>query len=140
MGAFPINDFVLFEFIRGILCIRFKKGRILNPTAAKGIVRDRIKWQKGFPYPILCDIREILNADMPTRDYFIDHGSHLIKALAFLVSNELDLSMFKYYVQSLQSNTPIQAFYNKEEAMAFLEEYSSMGPQPGPETGNNNGT
>jgi len=132
MEKLPNNEFVQFKDLGGILYCRFKAGRTLNLAAAEKIVRDRIIWQNGIAYPILCDIRAVRNADMQTRDFFIDQGSHLIIALTFLISNDLNYSMFKYYASSLKIEIPIKVYYDKEEAMASLSEYLRTGTPPNP--------
>src|SRR5690606_8742525 len=132
MYSAPKNDFATYESLHGILHIRFKKDRRLNLAAAKRIVDDRIIWQNGLAYPIICDIREIPTVDKPVKDYFATQGSHLITALAFLVSNYLDFSMYRYYISFQQGKIPSRAYCTMEEAVASAKGYVGPGPHTGP--------
>lgn len=124
------NDFATYEIRKGVLFCRFKKGCILALPAAKKISEGRIICQNGTAYPILCDIRQVINADKAAKDYFISHSSHLITVLVFVVSNELEFAMVKYFVSSSKTIIPIKAYYSEEKAIAALKEYFRTGTLP----------
>jgi len=124
MESAPKNDFAEYKFKNGILCIRIKKKRFIDLSAAKRIVRDRLDYQGGKSYPILCDIRWIHKFDKAAKDYFVNDGSHMIKAIAYLVTPNLNYIMYKYFIAFQKGTIKTQAFLELKQALAFLEEFS----------------
>ncbi|RDY57827.1 hypothetical protein [Flagellimonas nanhaiensis] len=113
------------EYIQhdGIVCITYKNGISINLDAAVKIVEDRLLFQEGDPFPVLCDIRGVREVDKSARDYLAMEGSLLIKAVAFIVEPPLSEILSKFYLKTSNPPIPTELFTENSEAMNFLNKY-----------------
>ncbi|MDD5152066.1 MAG: hypothetical protein PHC28_16565 [Flavobacterium sp.] len=117
------NEFAQFWIANGILFFEYKPNTILDLEAAQHIVADRIHFQNEKSYPVLCDVRGIVNTDKSGRDYLAQSGSVLTKAVALIVNQQVSLTISNFYLRISKPSVPTQLFNNKEDALAFLEQF-----------------
>lgn len=86
MDEYFENEFARFWISEGILFLEYKPSVVINFQAAMRVVEDRIQIQKNKSYPVLCDIRNIIDVDREGRYYLADYGSVLIKVLGLVTS------------------------------------------------------
>lgn len=117
------NAYAIFWVENGILFFEYKPEVVLDLHVAKRVVSDRIQFQNGKSYPVLCDIRGIVNTDKSGRDYLAHSGSLLTKAVALLVHQKVSITISNFYLQISKPTIPTQVFMNKEEAILFLKNH-----------------
>jgi hypothetical protein len=117
------NAYAIFWVDNGILHFEYKPEITLDLNAAKQIVADRIQFQNGRSYPVLCDIRGIVNTDKSGRDYLAHSGSILTKAVALIVHQKVSITISNFYLQISRPTIPTQVFMNKEDAILFLKNH-----------------
>ena len=57
------TDYARLRIENSILYFEYKPTQIKGVALAKRIVSDRLQFQKGRPYPVLCDARRLIDAD-----------------------------------------------------------------------------
>jgi hypothetical protein len=117
------NEYAQFWIANGILFFEYKPNTILNLEAAPRIVADRIHFQNEKSYPVLCDVRGIVNTDKSGRDYLAQSGSVLTKAVALIVHQKVSATISNFYLRISKPNVPTQLFNSREDAMVYLEQF-----------------
>lgn len=117
------NEYALFWVENGILFFEYKPNLTLNLNVAKRVVADRIQFQNEKSYPVLCDIRGVIDTDKSGRDYLAHSGSLLTKAVGLIVHQKVSLTISNFYLQISKPTVPTQLFTNKEEAILYLKKY-----------------
>lgn len=118
------NDYADYSFKDGIVHVTYKKGVYINLRAAKKVVADRLHFQQGNSFPVLCNASGIVFANKPGRDYLAVEGSALITAVAYIVDHLYMQMVTGFYVQITKPVIPIQqAFDNVEDALTFLHKF-----------------
>lgn len=117
------NDFASFWIKRGILFFVYKDDVDIHLSAAVQIVSDRLKFQKGKTYPVLCDTRGVKSIDMDARRYFAKEGSVFIKAVALVSDTPLSRIFSEAYIKGNRPPIPTGIFNENSEALEFLSEY-----------------
>jgi hypothetical protein len=117
------NEYAQFWIANGILFFEYKPNTILNLEVAQRVVADRIHFQNEKSYPVLCDVRGIVNTDKSGRDYLAQSGSVLTKAVALIVHQQVSLTISNFYLRISKPSVPTQLFNNKEDALAYLEQF-----------------
>ncbi|WP_034887649.1 STAS/SEC14 domain-containing protein [Gillisia sp. Hel_I_29] len=108
---------------KGILYFVYKEIYEINRSMAKQIVSQRLQLQNENSYPIFCDLRAVTNAQKQARDYLAIEGAYMTKALAILVEDEHAMVITQLYIKTSSPAYPTKVFTNKEEALAFLQDY-----------------
>ncbi len=117
------NEYALFWVEQGILFFEYKPDVILDLSVAKRVVADRIQFQNEKSYPVLCDIRGIVDTDKSGRDYLAQSGSLLTKAVGLIVHQKVSLTISNFYLQISKPTVPTQLFSNKEAGIVYLKQY-----------------
>jgi len=117
------NEHAYFWVENGILFFEYKPNTILNLDVAKRVVADRIQFQNEKSYPVICDIKGIIDTDKPGRDYLAQSGSLLTKAVALIVHQKVSITISNFYLKISKPTVPTQLFTNKEDAIDFLKKY-----------------
>lgn len=119
------NKFAIFWIENNILFFEYKSNVIIDLLGAEQIVADRIQIQNGIAYPILCDMRGIIDSDKAARDYLAQHGSVLTKAVAIVVTNHKSISflMITFYLKISKPQVPTKLFTDKTTALDFLKTF-----------------
>ncbi len=117
------NEYALFWIKNGILFFEYKPDVILDLNVAKRVVADRIQFQNEKFYPILCDIRGIIDTDKSGRDYLAQSGSLLTKAVGLIVHQRVSITISNFYLQISKPTVSTQLFTNKEDAIIYLNHY-----------------
>ena len=117
------NEYAQFWITNGVLIFEYKPNTILDLVAAQHIVADRIHFQNEKSFPVLCDVRGILSTDKSGRDYLAQSGSVLTKAVALIVHQKVSLTISNFYLRISKPTVPTKLFNNKDDALAYLEQY-----------------
>lgn len=119
------NEFAVFWIEEEILFFEYKSNIIIDLAAAQQIVADRLRIQNGKAYPILCDIRGIIDSDKAARDYLAQHGSVLTKAVGIIFTDQKSLSllMITFYLRVNKPQVPTKVFTDKTTALEFLKTF-----------------
>jgi hypothetical protein len=117
------NEFAQFWIANGILFFEYKPNTILDLEAAQHIVADRIHFQNEKAYPVLCDVRGIVNTDKSGRDYLAQSGSVLTKAVALIVHQKVSITISNFYLRISKPTVPTQLFNNQEDALDYLKQF-----------------
>ncbi len=117
------NEYALFWVENGILFFEYKPDVILNLNVAKKVVADRIRFQNEKSYPVLCDIRGIIDTDKSGRDYLAHSGSMLTKAVGLIVHQKVSITISNFYLHVSKPTVPTRLFTSKEDAIDFLKQY-----------------
>lgn len=117
------NDYAQFWIANGILVFEYKPNTILNLEVAQRVVADRIHFQNEKSYPVLCDVRGIVNTDKSGRDYLAQSGSVLTKAVALIVHQNVSATISNFYLRINKPSVPTQVFNSKDQALVYLEQF-----------------
>jgi hypothetical protein len=117
------NEYARFWIADGILFFEYKPNTILGLEVAQTVVADRIHFQNEESYPVLCNVRGIINTDKSGRDYLAQSGSVLTKAVALLVNQKVSLIISNFYLRISKPSVPTQLFTDQGEALAYLKQF-----------------
>lgn len=117
------NEYALFWVENEILLFEYKPNIILDLNVAKKVVADRIHFQNEKSYPIVCDIRGIIDTDKAGRDYLAQSGSLFTKAVGLIVHQKVSITISNFYLQISKPIVPTKLFTNREDAILYLKNY-----------------
>ncbi|MCC4211289.1 DUF7793 family protein [Leeuwenhoekiella parthenopeia] len=123
MHNFLETDYARMRIADSILFFEYKPTQIRGIELARRIVSDRIQFQNGRAYPVLCDASKLLDADTIARNFFAYEGTLLTKAISFLVQPIHNKARAEFFVQSNTHLVPTGIFTNEEQALDFLKSY-----------------
>ena len=118
------NEFARFFIRDGILYFEYRDGVAIGVEAAVRVVEDRISFQGGRLFPVLCDMRGIASIDKPARDYLARSGSQLAVAVALLVDESMSLTIGKFYLEISRPAVATRLFTDRSAALEFLKKSS----------------
>jgi hypothetical protein len=116
------TDDVYFKIENDILFCSYKRKLIIDLNVAKRIVRERLDFAEGRPYPILIDFSNLKMADKAARDYMNDPEGGLKGILcgAFVSNNAVATLFINLYLKINRPTIPAKFFTSKEEALYWL--------------------
>lgn len=117
------NEYAHFWIRNSILFFEYKPNVFIDLTVAHQIVADRIQMQNEKSYPVLCDIRGVIDSDKAARDYLAQSGSVLAKAVSLVANQSVSLIMTSFYLKICKPSVPTRIFTDESCALAFLEAY-----------------
>lgn len=117
------NEYAQFWIANGILFFEYKPNTILDLEVAQNVVADRIHFQNENSFPVLCDVRGIVNTDKAGRDYLAQSGSLLTKAVALIVHQKVSLTISDFYLRISKPTVPTQLFNKQEDALVYLKQF-----------------
>lgn len=117
------TDYAIFWLEDAILYCNYKAVVIKGYDMARRIVDDRLAFQNEQAYPILCDVRRIVDSDKIARDFLAQEGSTLAKAISFLVQPLKSQARAEFFVQNNKPLVPTGIFINESKAVEFLQPY-----------------
>lgn len=95
----------------------------LTLSTAKQLLKLRLSIQNNKNYPILCDLRQVIQADKDAMDYLAKEGSTQATAVALLVNYPHTKVTAEFYVITSLPNVPTQIFEDRLKALEFLSFY-----------------
>lgn len=122
MSFFTENEYATYHIQDDILNIDYKHGVSINLAVAIRIVEDRLAFQQGLSFKILCDIRGVREIDKPARDYLAIEGSVLVVAVAYLIEPTVSRAISEFYISISNPPIPSRTFTELEVARQFLKE------------------
>ena len=117
------NEYAQFWIKDDILFFEYRPNVVIDLTIAHRIVADRIQMQNEKSYPVLCDIRGVVDSDKAARDYLAQSGSVLAKAVSIVTNQSVSLIMTSFYLKICKPSVPTKIFTDDSSALAFLEAY-----------------
>ena len=117
------NEYARFWIERNILFFEYKPDTVITLAVARKVVSDRIQFQNEKAYPILCDIRGIVDSNKAGRDYLAQSGSVSTKAVAILGHQKVSQTMSSFYLKINKPIVPTNFFTDKQNALTFLGSY-----------------
>lgn len=117
------NKYAEVKIENNILFFQYKPLENLNLSIAKECVKLRLSVQKHWAYPILCDLRKVVQADKQAMDYLAKEGSLQTTAVALLVSYPHTSVTAGFYISTSQPPIPTQTFEDVNAAKKFLSNY-----------------
>ena len=116
--------FAKFWIENRILYVKYRPDIFIDIEAARTIVADRINFQNGKPYPILCYTEGITSSTKVARDYLAVKGSILTKAIAYLAAPTVSLAMLNFFIEKNEPSVPSEIFTDEVAARKFLEPFT----------------
>ncbi len=123
MSNYFENDYAEYLLLDGIVHITYKNGVNIDLEAAVEIVNDRLRFQEGESYPILCDIRKVREVNKSARDYLANEGSLWISALAFIIEPPVSEALSRFYLKTNYSPIHTESFEQISDALGFLNRF-----------------
>lgn len=120
---FKSEDYIHFWIDDGILHVVYKPNTVIDLKAAESIVRDRLRFQNGRLFPILCDLRQLKTVTKPARDYLAIQGSNMARAVALIVEKSYSGKLSRVFIITSRPSVPTQEFTEISEALDFLNSY-----------------
>ncbi len=117
------NEYAQFWITNGILFFEYKPNIILSLEVAQHIVADRIHFQNEKSFPVLCDVRGIVDTDKSGRDYLAQSGSVLTTAVALIIHQKVSLTISNFYLRISKPTVPTQLFSDQDDALAYLKQF-----------------
>jgi hypothetical protein len=111
------SDYWIFE---GILFFVYHPIPFLDFKIAKAVLKERLEFQEGISYPILCETMGIQDASKSARDFLALEGSILADAVAIVENREVAQSMIQLYLRRNQPLIPTEVFSTSLEAQKYL--------------------
>lgn len=120
------NEFCSMQIKEGILYSWYKKGVVIDLTAAKLIVADRHKLIGDLKLPVLVFDQGTNEVKRDARIFLSsEEGMKGISAGAFIVTNPVTKMVVQFWLSLnvIKSNFPIKSFTKEEDAVAWLTAY-----------------
>ena len=112
-----------FSIADGILHCIYKPNVVLTFDVAHLVVADRLRFQNEKAYPVLCDIRGIIDTEKSGRDYLAQYGSSLTKAVAILTHQTVLNTISSFYLSINKPITPTMLFISQFKALNYLQQF-----------------
>ncbi len=116
-------DFAHFWIDDNILHVVYKPNTVIDLKAAESIVKERLRFQNGRSYPILCDLRQLKIVTKPARDYLAQQGSSMALAVALIIETSYSGQISKVFLNTSQPSVPTKEFIEMSKALDFLSFY-----------------
>ncbi len=107
----------------GILNFVYKPNTVLDLDAAKALVKNRLRYQNGVSYPILCDVRQLKTASKAAREYLAEKGCFQALAVAIVMDYAYSGTLLKAFINISNPSVPTRGFTTIPEALNFLHDY-----------------
>ena len=125
MNSIPTieNEFCKMQIREGILYSWYKKGVVIDLSAAKQIVVDRHKLIGDQKLPVLVFDEGAKEVKREARIFLsLEEGMKGITAGAFIVTNPVTKMVVQFWLalNVIKSNFPIKSFSTEEEAVKWL--------------------
>ncbi|QED37780.1 hypothetical protein FK178_08605 [Antarcticibacterium arcticum] len=117
------EDYAHFWVEEGILHFVYKPNSLIDVEAARAVVRDRLRFQNGVSYPILCDIRLLKTANKAAREYLAEQGCINALAVALLIEKEYSGTLSQAFIKISNPTVPTREFTTETDALDFLHNF-----------------
>jgi hypothetical protein len=117
------NEYAEAYIEQDILYFQYYKIDILTLSIAKKLLRLRLSIQNDKSYPVLCDLRLVVQADISAMDYLAKQGSELTTAVALLVNYPHSLFTAGFYLHISEPTTKTEIFQDALKAKEYLKKY-----------------
>lgn len=108
---------------KDILYFVYSRIEVLNLSTAKQLLKMRLSIQNNKKYPVLCDLRQVIHAEIDAMDYLAKEGSIQATAVALLVNYTHSRFTAEFYLTTSLPKAPTQIFEDRSKALDFLSNY-----------------
>ena len=117
------NKFFILSISDSILSLEYRCETTIDLLAAQSIVAKRVQVQADKIYPVILDMRNVIDSDKAGRDYLAQYGFVLTKAVAILVKPGVSAIITSFYLKRYTSDIPVQIFTEELRALEFLNTF-----------------
>lgn len=117
------EDYADFWIEEGVLFFIYKPNTQIDLEAARAVVKERLRFQNGISYPILCDIRLLKTANKAAREYLAEQGCINALAVALLIEKAYSGTLSKAFINISNPSVPTREFTSMTEALWFLDNF-----------------
>jgi hypothetical protein len=120
------NEFITYEIEEGILYASFTPGIIIDLSAARKILSDRIEMTGNEAFPSLVDSTGVKSFTKEARDYLSSSEGRVgVKATAILISGYLSSTIANFFLKVTVRKPviPTRIFSDKVKALAWLQQF-----------------
>lgn len=117
------EDYAHFWVEEGILHFIYKPNTLIDLKVARAVVKDRLRFQNGVSYPILCDLRQLKTVNKAAREYLAEYGCINAIAVALLVEKAYSGTLSKAFIKISNPSVPTREFTTIPEALGFLKDF-----------------
>lgn len=105
-----------------ILIISYKINVRLELDIAKQLVAQRLAYQNGKEYPAVFYLKHIKSITKEARSYMNKEGAKGITLRAFVVKNNIEKILLRFFLGIEKPLVPSNYFINEEDAIAWIKE------------------
>ena len=114
------------EIKNDILYFTYLSGGTITLDIAKEIVKQRLEYTNGVPYPLLVTYEGLKAMDKQARDYFAaKEGVQAVLAAALVVNSVYTQFFGNMFLRITQTSISSRLFTDKQEALKWLEQFKS---------------
>jgi hypothetical protein len=107
-----------------IIFIRYHESAVIDLDASILLMKEREKFSKGKPYPVLADGTKALYWTNQSRIFMAGREyNKLIIAVALIISSYVQKILADYYCKMQQPGVQTKYFMNQPEAISWLNSY-----------------
>lgn len=117
------NEYARFWIADSILRFEYKGNTTLDLKVAQMVVTDRIHFQNERSFPVLCDVRGVIETKKAGRDYLAQTGSILTTSVALLVHENVSHMVSLFYLEISKPSVPTKVFTKEAEALDYLKSF-----------------
>lgn len=115
------TEYIQFELEGDLLIATYKKGKKIDASVARQIVRDRVEFTQGRPVLVLLVNQGVISIDKDARAYLSSpEGTAGIKAAAILSDTAATAIIGNFIIQVNKPHIPVRLFINRERAVGWL--------------------
>ncbi len=118
------EEYADFWIEEGILFFVYKPNILVDLEAARAVVKERLRFQNGISYPILCDIRQLKTANKAAREYLAEQGCVNALAVALLIEKAYSGTLSTAFINISNPSVPTREFTSMPEALWFLDGFN----------------
>lgn len=117
------NEFLKMWIEDRIVIIKYKPNIKLDISTSRLIVPDRLRFQGGKAYPILCMADGVTDFPPSAQDFMAKEGSALITAISFFCTTLVAWTHLNFYAKVYSKQIPTHVACTEREARSFLTAY-----------------
>ncbi len=124
MNKTPLDTpYVNMEIKDGILHFTYHLGSIITLDIAKEIVKTRLEYCNGVPYPLIVVFEGMRAMDKQSRDYFAKEGVEGVIAAALVVNSVYAQFFGNMFLRITSTSISSRLFTDKNEGIKWLEQF-----------------
>lgn len=123
------NEFMHFWIADGILYSKFTHKTTFDLDVIKKLIEMRHTISDNVNQYWCYDVRDANSFPKECRDYADKYGQDYLFACALIINSHIQKFLFNAYLKLKKSQIPLQAFTNRDKAVAWLNELKLQNKQ-----------